>query len=164
MDSTFFLKADRVKLNQDNRKKTFITCVFLFLCLWGSLMVISYSVFQSIFVPIVVGFLGILILIALKRIIYKCLATGYIKNSVVIITNLSNKSYVLEYYCIKKIRTISAGLFSATCLNFKFDGMKKTVILIGRPEVGKSIEKVLTDYKKEVKKASHKPGSVHSEK
>lgn len=154
MDTSLLLKADCIRLNKDNRRRTYITLVAVCLILLLSAVGLAFQYSKSVFTPIIVGLTGILFLFIVKKITYSHIATGYIKNDVVIIKILSEKSYVLEFYCIKNIRTLSLGGLSITLMKFKFDGVKKCVILCGKPEMGESIEKIMIQYKQEKRKKS----------
>ena len=83
------------------------------------------------------------------------LATGYIKNDVVILKLLSERSFVLEFICIKKARSFSLLGLSVTFLKFKFDGVQYHTILCGKPMQGGTIETVLKAHKRAYKE-NHK--------
>lgn len=91
--------------------------------------------------------LGIVFMIWVK-LIRVSLATGYIKNDVVVLKLVSERSFVLEFICIKKARSISLLGLSVTFLKFKFDGMEYHTILCGKPMQGGTIETVLKAHKK----------------
>lgn len=105
----------------------------------------------------------LLLFMVFRNVSASLIATGYIKNRAIILKLLSEKSYVLETNYIKKIHSSSFLGISITTIKFKFDGIKKRVLLFGRPEVGESIEKVVTVLKNELKKANHKSGSGHAD-
>lgn len=154
MDTSFLLKADRIRLNRDNRKRTYIALVVVYLILLICAVGFTLQYSRTIFSPLFLALAGLLFLFIVKRITYSYIATGYIKNDVVIIKLLSEKPYVLEFFCIKKIQTVSIGGLSITLMKFKFDGVKKCVILCGKPEMGESIEKIMIQYKQEKRKKS----------
>lgn len=93
-------------------------------------------------------FIGLAIIFTIwVKIIRVTLATGYIKNNVVIVKLLSERSFVLEFICIKKARSFSLLGLSVTFLKFKFDGVEYHTILCGKPMQGGTIETVLKAHK-----------------
>ena len=107
MNSTVLINADRILLNPDNRKQTFSLLVILYLLLSALFVGISIQMSNHFSFPLGTGiFLAIIFTIWVK-IIRVTLATGYIKNDVVILKLLSERSFVLEFICIKKARSFS---------------------------------------------------------
>lgn len=149
MNSTVLFNTDRILLNPDNRKQTFGLLVILYLLVSVLFVGLSMQLSNHFSFPLVTSLcLGILFTIWVK-IIRVTLATGYIKNDVVVIKLLSDRSFVLEFVCIKKARSFSLlGISSVTFLKFKFDGVEYHAILCGKPMQGGTIETVIHEHKK----------------
>ncbi len=156
MNSTVLINTDRILLNPDNRKQTFGLLVISYLMVSALFLVLSIQLTDHFSVPLLTAIsLAILFTIWVK-IIRVTLATGYIKNDVVILKLLSERSYVLEFICIKKARSFSLLGISITLLKFKFDGVIYHTILCGKPMQGGTIETVLKEHKKAHKESFKK--------
>lgn len=156
MNSTVLLNTDRILLNPDNRKQTFGLLVALYLLLSAFCIILSIQMSNHFSFPLgTIVCLGIVFTIWVKM-IRVTLATGYIKSDVVIIKLLSERSFVLEFACIKKARSFSLLGLSVTFLKFKFDGVEYHAILCGKPMQGGTIETVIRDYKKAYRKQIQK--------
>ncbi|HRP53212.1 MAG TPA: hypothetical protein PLI97_06845 [Fluviicola sp.] len=163
MNATVLLNTEQVRLNSDNRKRIYFILLILFLLTAIGVVFLIYSKFNYFYTPIIAGVCMLLLFMVFRNVSASLIATGYIKNRAIILKLLSEKSYVLETNYIKKIHSSSFLGISITTIKFKFDGIKKRVLLFGRPEVGESIEKVVTVLKNELKKANHKSGSGHAD-
>lgn len=151
MNSTVLLDPDRILLNPDNRKQTFGLLVISYLFVSTLFVLLSIRLTDHFFIPLATAVgLGIIFTL-LIRTIRVSIATGYIKNDVVILKLLSERSFVLEFICIKKARSISFLGLSVTFLKFKFDGVEYHTFLCGKPMQGGTIETVLKMHKKAYK-------------
>lgn len=148
MNSTVLIQADRILLNPDNRKQAFGFLVASYLLISILFVLLSIEMTDHFSIPLATAAgLGIVFMIWVK-LIRVSLATGYIKNDVVVLKLVSERSFVLEFICIKKARSISLLGLSVTFLKFKFDGMEYHTILCGKPMQGGTIETVLKAHKK----------------
>lgn len=148
MNSTVLIQADRILLNPDNRKQAFGFLVASYLLISILFVVLSIEMTDHFSIPLATAAgLGIVFMMWVK-IIRVSLATGYIKNDVVVLKLVSERSFVLEFICIKKARSISLLGLSVTFLKFKFDGVQYHTILCGKPMQGGTIETVLKAHKK----------------
>lgn len=155
MNSNVLINSDRILLNPDNRKQTFGVLVFFYLLVSSLFVLISIQMTDHFFIPLAIAAcLGIIFTVWVK-IIRVRLATGYIKNDVVVLKSLSERSFVLEFICIKKARSVSLLGISVTFLRFKFDGVRYHSILCGKPMQGGTIETVLKAHKSAYKE-NHK--------
>jgi hypothetical protein len=147
MNSTVLTNTDRILLNPDNRKQTFGLLIAFYLLLSVLFVSLAIQMTNHFYFPLGTAF-GLLIIFTIcVKIIRVTLATGYIKNDVVILKLLSEKSFVLEFICIKKARSLSILGLSVTFLKFKFDGVQYHTILCGKPMQGGTIETVLKAHK-----------------
>ncbi|MDF3027511.1 MAG: hypothetical protein K0S23_1818 [Fluviicola sp.] len=147
MNSTVLINADRILLNPDNRKQTFGLLVISYLFMSSLFVGLSIQMTNHFLIPLATTVCLAIIFSLLVRIIRATLATGYIKNDVLIIKLLSERSFVLEFICIKKARSISMLGLSITFLKFKFDGVRYHTILCGKPTQGGTIETILQERK-----------------
>jgi hypothetical protein len=147
MNSTVLINADRILLNPDNRKQTFGLLVISYLFVSSLFVALSIQMTNHFLIPLTTAICLAIIFSLLVRIIRVTLATGYIKNDVLIIKLLSERSFVLEFICIKKARSISMLGLSITFLKFKFDGVRYHTILCGKPTQGGTIETILKERK-----------------
>lgn len=148
MNSTVLIQADRILLNPDNRKQAFGFLVASYLIVSILFVLLSIEMTDHFSIPLATAAgLGIVFMMWVK-IIRVSLATGYIKNDVVVLKLVSERSFVLEFICIKKARSISLLGLSVTFLKFKFDGVEYHTILCGKPTQGGTIETVLKAHKK----------------
>jgi hypothetical protein len=157
MNSTVLINTDRILLNPDNRKQAFGLLVISYLLISSLFVLLSIQMTNHFSIPLATS-IGLAIVFTIwVKIIRVTLATGYIKNNVVIVKLLSERSFVLEYVCIKKARSFSLLGLSVTFLKFKFDGVEYHTILCGNPMQGGTIETVLkahkTAYKENFKKS-----------
>jgi len=151
MSSTVLLNTDRILLNPDNRKQTFGLLVISYLFVSALFVLLSIQMTDHFFIPLATAAgLGIIFTLWVKM-IRVSIATGYIKNDVVILKLVSERSFVLEFICIKKARSFSMLGLSVTFLKFKFDGVQYHTMLCGKPTQGGSIETVLKMHKKAYK-------------
>ena len=151
MNSPVLMNTDRILLNPDNRRQTFGLLVGSYLLISVVFVVLSIQMTNHFSIPLATGVgLGIIFTICVK-LIRVSLATGYIKNDVVILKLLSERSFVLEFICIKKARSLSLLGLSVTLLKFKFDGVQYHTILCGKPTQGGTIETVLKAHKRAYK-------------
>jgi hypothetical protein len=148
MSSTVLDNTDRILLNPDNRKQTFGLLVIFYALL--SILFINLSIqwTNHIYFPLGTTLCLLILFTICVKIIRVTLATGYIKNDVVILKLLSDKSFVLEFICIKRAKSISLLGMSITFLKFKFDGILYHTILCGKPMQGGTIETVLKAHKR----------------
>lgn len=147
MNSTVLINTDRILLNPDNRRQTFGVFVAFYMLLSALFVGLSIQMTNHFYFPLAIG-LGLAVMFTIwVKIIRVTLATGYIKNDVVILKLLSERAFVLEFICIKKARSFSLLGLSVTLLKFKFDGIHYHTILFGKPMQGETIEKVLQEYK-----------------
>lgn len=163
MSTKNLINTDRIPLSKMHKS--------LFIVLCFTAVVISTSTASSIYYfTKSMYFSGIYFLISACLFTYfltslrRKIATGYISNNMVILKLLNNRNYVLEFRCIKTINTYSLFGYKISKVNFKFDGNKYICYLFGS-ENGQHAGDVLLSAKKDYfkkKKASHKPGSVHS--
>ena len=151
MNSTVLINADRILLNPDNRKQTFSLLVILYLLLSALFVGISIQMSNHFSFPLGTSICLAIIFTIWVKIIRVTLATGYIKNDVVILKLLSERSFVLEFICIKKARSFSLLGLSVTFLKFKFDGIQYHTILCGQPMQGGTIETVIMEHKRAYK-------------
>lgn len=156
MNSTVVINADRILLNPDNRKQTFGFLVTSYLLVSALFVVLSIQMTNHFFIPLATSVCLAIIFSLWVKIIRVTLATGYIKNDVVILKLLSERSFVLEFICIKKARSISMLGLSVTFLKFKFDGVRYHTILCGKPMQGGTIETILKEHKKAYKESFKK--------
>ncbi len=148
MNSTVLMNTDRILLNPDNRKQAFGLLVATYLLVSSLFVLLSIQMTNHFSIPLMTS-IGLAIVFTLwVKIIRVSLATGYIKNDVVILKLLSERSFVLEFVCIKKARSLSLLGLSVTFLKFKFDGVEYHTILCGKPMQGGTIETVLRAHKK----------------
>lgn len=151
MNSTVLINTDRILLNPDNRKQTFGFLVGSYLLVSSLFVLLSIQMTDHFSIPLATASgLGIIFTMWVKF-IRVSLATGYIKNDVVILKLLSERSFVLEFICIKKARSFSLLGLSVTFLKFKFDGVQYHTILCGKPMQGGTIETVLKAHKRAYK-------------
>jgi hypothetical protein len=148
MNSTVLINTDRILLNPDNRKQTFGLLVVSYLMISALFLVLSIQLTDHFSIPLLTALSLAIVFTIWVKIIRVTLATGYIKNDVVILKLLSEHSYVLEFICIKKARSFSLLGISITLLKFKFDGVHYHTILCGKPKQGGTIETVLKEHKK----------------
>lgn len=147
MNSTVLINADRILLNPDNRKQTFGLLIISYLLLSSLFLALSIQMTDHFLIPMATA-VGLAIIFTIwVKIIRVTLATGYIKRDVVILKLLSERSFVLEFVCIKKARSFSILGLSVTLLKFKFDGVRYHTILCGKPMQGGTIETILKEYK-----------------
>lgn len=156
MSSTIVINADRILLNPDNRKQTFGLLVTSYLLVSALFVVLSIQMTNHFFIPLATAICLAIVFSLWVRIIRVTLATGYIKNDVVILKLLSERSFVLEFICIKKARSISILGLSITFLRFKFDGVRYHTILCGKPMQGGTIETILKEHKNAYKESFKK--------
>ena len=147
MNSTVLINADRILLNPDNRKQTFGLLVITYLLISILFVGLSIQMTNHFFIPLATAVCLAIVFSIWVRIIRVTLATGYIKNDVVILKLLSERSFVLDFICIKKARSISMLGISITFLNFKFDGVRYHTVLCGKPMQGGTIETILKEHK-----------------
>lgn len=151
MNSTVLIHTDRVLLNPDNRKQAFGLLVASYLLVSCLFVLLSIQMTNHFSIPLLTS-IGLAIVFTIwVKIIRVRLATGYIKNDVLILKLLSERSFVLEFVCVKKARSISLLGLSVTFLKFKFDGVEYHTILCGKPKQGGTIETVLSAHKKAYK-------------
>ncbi len=151
MNSTVLMNTDRILLNPDNRKQAFGLLVISYLLVSSLCVLLSIQMTNHFSIPLLTS-AGLAIVFTIwVKIIRVTLATGYIKNNVVIVKLLSERSFVLEFICIKKARSFSLLGLSVTFLKFKFDGVEYHTILCGKPMQGGTIETVLRAHKKAYK-------------
>ncbi len=148
MNSPVLLNTDRILLNPDNRKQTFGLLVTLYLLVSALFVGLSMQLSNHFSFPLGTTVCLAVLFTILVKIIRVTLATGYIKNDVVVIKLLSERSFVLEFVCIKKARSFSLLGLSVTFLKFKFDGAEYHAILCGKPMQGGTIETVIREHKK----------------
>lgn len=148
MNSPVLLNTDRILLNPDNRKQTFGLLVTLYLLVSALFVGLSMQLSNHFSFPLGTTVCLAVLFTILVKIIRVTLATGYIKNDVVVIKLLSERSFVLEFVCIKKARSFSLLGLSVTFLKFKFDGVEYHAILCGKPMQGGTIETVIREHKK----------------
>ena len=129
MNSTVLINADRILLNPDNRKQTFGLLVITYLLISILFVGLSIQMTNHFFIPLATAVCLAIVFSIWVRIIRVTLATGYIKNDVVILKLLSERSFVLDFICIKKARSISMLGISITFLKFKFDGVRYHTVL-----------------------------------
>lgn len=147
MDSTVLINTDRILLNRDNRKQAFGLLVISYLLVSILFVMLSIQLSSHFFFPLAIAAgLGIVFAVWVK-LIRVTLASGYIKNNVVIVKLASERSFVLDFICIKKARSFSFLGMSFTLLKFKFDGIQYHKILCGRPKQGGTIETVLKEHR-----------------
>lgn len=148
MNSTVLMNTDRILLNPDNRKQAFGLLVATYLLVSSLFVLLSIQMTNHFSIPLATS-IGLAIVFTIwVKMIRVSLATGYIKNDVVILKLLSERSFVLEFVCIKKARSLSLLGLSVTFLKFKFDGVEYHTILCGKPMQGGTIETVLRAHKK----------------
>jgi hypothetical protein len=147
MNSTVLLPTDRILLNPDNRKQAFGLIVFFYLLVSTLFVLLSVQMTNHFSIPLATTAGLAVVFPVCVRIIRMTLASGYIKNEVVILKLLSERSFVLEFICIKKARSFSFLGLSFTLLKFKFDGVQYHTILCGKPIQGGTIEAVLKEHK-----------------
>lgn len=147
MNSTVLINADRILLNPDNRKQTFGLLVITYLLISILFVGLSIQMTNHFFIPLATAVCLAIVFSLWVRIIRVTLATGYIKNDVVILKLLSERSFVLDFICIKKARSISMLGISITFLKFKFDGVRYHTVLCGKPMQGGTIETILKEHK-----------------
>ena len=148
MNSTVLINTDRILLNPDNRRQTFGFLVGSYLLVSSLFVLLSIQMTDHFSIPLAItAGLGIIFTMWVK-LIRVSLATGYIKNDVVILKLLSERAFVLEFICIKKARSFSLLGLSVTFLKFKFDGVQYHTILCGKPMQGGTIETVLKAHKR----------------
>ncbi len=151
MNSTVLINTDRILLNPDNRKQAFGLLVVSYLLVSSVFVLLSIQMTNHFSIPLATT-VGLAIIFTIwVKMIRVSLATGYIKNDVVILKLLSERSFVLEFICIKKARSISLLGLSVTFLKFKFDGIEYHTILCGKPMQGGTIETVLKAHKRAYK-------------
>lgn len=148
MNSTVLMNTDRILLNPDNRKQAFGLLVATYLLVSFLFVLLSIQMTNHFSIPLATSIGLAIIFTVWVKMIRVSLATGYIKNDVVILKLLSERSFVLEFVCIKKARSLSLLGLSVTLLKFKFDGVEYHTILCGRPMQGGTIETVLRAHKK----------------
>lgn len=147
MNSTVLINTDRILLNPDNRKQAFGLLVISYLLVSALFVGLSIQMTNHFSIPLATS-AGLAITFTIwVKIIRVTLATGYIKNDVVILKLVSERSFVLDFICIKKARSISLLGLSFTLLKFKFDGVQYHSILCGKPMQGGTIETVLKAHK-----------------
>ena len=156
MSSTVLITTDRILLNRDNRKQAFGLLVISYLFLSVLFVILSIQLTSHFLFPLATAAgLGIVFAVWVK-LVRVTLASGYIKNDVVIVKLASERSFVLDFICIKKARSFSFLGMSLTLLKFKFDGVQYHKILCGKPEQGGTIEAILREYRNAYKENYHK--------
>lgn len=147
MSSTVLITTDRILLNRDNRKQAFGLLVLSYLFLSVLFVILSIQLTDHFLFPLATAAgLGIVFAVWVK-LVRVTLASGYIKNDVVIVKLASERSFVLDFICIKKARSFSFLGMSFTLLKFKFDGVQYHKILCGKPKQGGTIEAILSEYR-----------------
>lgn len=163
MKTNNLINTDRIPLSEQRQN------LFLVFCIFTSLLTLSVSALiffltKSLYIS---GAVFILLTINLAFIFSKLrkhIASGYIRNNMVILKMLNERNYVLEFRCIKSVKTRTMFGYKMSVIHFKFDGNKYHCYLLGT-ENGKHGGDIIRKAKKAYfkgKKASHKPGSVHS--
>ena len=157
MSSTVLITTDRILLNRDNRKQAFGLLVISYLFLSVLFVILSIQLTSHFLFPLATAAgLGIVFAVWVK-LVRVTLASGYIKNDVVIVKLASERSFVLDFICIKKARSFSFLGMPVTLLKFKFDGVHYHKILCGKPKQGGTIETILTEHRKAYRK-NHQKG------
>lgn len=147
MNSTVLINTDRILLNRDNRKQAFSLLIISYLLVSILFVILSIRMTDHFLFPLAIAAgLGIVfpVWVKLARV---TLASGYIKNEVVIVKLASERSFVLDFTCIKKARSFSFLGISFTLLKFKFDGVQYHKILCGKPKQGGTIETILKEHR-----------------
>lgn len=147
MNSTVLINTDRIPLNPDNRKQAFGLLVLSYLGISSLFVFLSVQITDHFSIPLAIGVALAIVFTIWVKIIRCTLATGYIKNDVVIVKLASERSFVLEFVCIKKAHSFSFLGIAITLLKFKFDGVKYQTVLCGNPMEGGTIETVLKAHK-----------------
>lgn len=163
METTNLISTDKIPLSENQRTLFQLTTFTLLLVLSGIVLSIYWATgrfFISLTSLLVLIALGVLVLQRLRH----HLASGYIHNEMVIFKMLNGKNYVLEFRCIKAIRTRNLAGFKISRITFRFDGVVYHAYLCGKDDGkhGGEIIRQAMKQRMDKKKASHKPGSVHS--
>lgn len=163
MKTNNLINTDRIPLSEQRQSLFFVFCgisALLTLAVPASLFYYLKSLAITGIVFILLGSIFGLIYFKLRSRI----ASGYIHNNMVILKMLNDKNYVLDFRGIKSVSTKNVFGFKISVIKFKFDGNKYLCYLIGNEgelHGGDIIREARKKYFLE-KKASHKPGSVHS--
>lgn len=163
MNTNNLINTDRIPLSEQRQS--------LFLAFCGISVVLTLSVSALIFFYtkslLISGgafaSLTILLCYIFSR-LRKRIASGYLRNNMVILKMLNDRNYVLEFRCIKSIKTRNLLGYKISKVHFKFDGNNFHCFLLGaenNQHGGDIIRQAKKDYFNK-KKASHKPGSVNS--
>ncbi|MNK09822.1 hypothetical protein D3C87_278030 [compost metagenome] len=156
MNSTVLINTERILLNRDNRKQAFGLLVISYLLVSALFVILSIQMTSHFLFPLATAVgLGITFTIWVK-LIRVTLASGYIKNDVVIVKLASERSFVLDFICIKKARSFSFLGMPVTLLKFKFDGVQYHKVLCGKPKQGGTIETILTQHRNAYRENYHK--------
>ena len=138
-----------------------IACGIFFLSLFSlGGYYFTKNIFATASGVVFIAFILLIILLKLRA----RFASGFIRNDMVILKTLSDRKFVLEFRCIRKIKNYTILGQKLSCIHFNFDGGNFCIYLLGSDNVRNGGE-IISDARKKYyqkKKASHKPGSVHS--